>query len=321
MKEILGKERENVRRRAFRSRNRKRLLFSILVLAFPLCQFAVMGIYLKINSFMMAFQKYTPGENGLTVNYTFENFKVALQVLSKGGVMWKNSTLLFVLSTIGGLFLSLIAAFYIYKKFLFHKAFMCILFLPSVVSGLVYCLLFKYITEDVYRRVMDIFGYTVETGLLINKETRFVTMLIFNVVMGLPGQVMLFVGGMKGIDESLVEYSQIDGVNFWQEFFYLTVPMIFPTVSTFLIVGISSFFVNQMSLYSFYSDNLPYEDMQVFGYLMFRDAQKSDLFQAAGSKYLSYPELSAFGLVCTAITLTVLFTVKALINKFGPSVD
>lgn len=318
---VLGEKRENVRKKSFMTRTRKKLLFCILVLALPICQFALMGIYIKLNSFIMAFQKYTPGENGLIVNYTFENFKVAFRVLSEGKIMWKNSTLLFVFSTIGGLFISLISSFYIYKKFLFHNAFMFILFLPSIISGLVYCLLFKYIAEDVYRRVMETFGVTVETGLLINKDTRFVTMLVFNVLMGFPGHIMLFVGGMKGIDESLVEYSQIDGVNFWQEFWHITIPMIFPTLSTFLVVGISSFFVHQMSLYSFYGDNLPYEDMQVFGYLIFRDSKQSDVFQAAGSKYLSYPELSAFGLLCTAITLTAIFTVKALMKKFGPSVD
>ncbi len=321
MNNITGQEKEGFRRKAFRTRKSKRLIFCILVLAFPLCQFALMGIYLKINSFIMAFQKYTPSETGLIIDYTFENFKVAFKVLSEGGVMWKNATLILIFSTLGGLLFSLIAAFYIYKKFLFHKAFMCILFLPSVVSGLVYCLLFKYITEDVYRKIMEIFGVTVEAGLLIDIDTRFVTMLVFTIVMGLPGHVLLFVGGMKGIDESIVEYSQIDGVNFWQEFLYLTVPMIFPTLSTFLVVGISGYFMASMGLYSFYGDNLPYDEMQVFGYLIFRDTQKSGLYQAAGSKYLSHPELSALGLVCTAITLTVLFTVKALLNKFGPSVD
>ncbi len=317
----MSKKENSIKKDKRMTRNGKKLIFCILILAFPILQYAVMSLYVKFNSFIMAFQKYTPGADGLTVSFTFDNFAVAFETFANSGNMLKNSTLLLIFSTLGGLILSLIAAFYIYKKFLFNKAFMCILFLPSVVSGLVYCLLFKYMAEDVYRGVMSVFGVNVTEGLLTNKDTRLITLLVFNVWMGFPSHIMLFVGGMKGIDESLVEYSQIDGVNFWQEFWYLTIPMIFPTLTTFLIVGLSGFFVNQMSLYSFYGDTISYPDLTVFGYLIYRDSKKSDVFVPAGSAYLSYPELSALGLVCTAITLIVIFAVKKLLKKFGPSVD
>ncbi len=310
--------RKGQRKEVVLKRKTKRLIFYILILFLPMVQFAVMSIYIKASSLVMAFQKYTPTNNGYEISVTLNNFKVAWETFVANKHMLVNSMILFVISTVGGLFLAVILSYYIYKKCLGNKIFLIILFLPQVIAGVVFGLLFRYMCTDIYLYAVNLFGGSAEYGLFENLDTAFLVCIIYNVWMGIPTHILMFVGGMTSIDESLVEYGQIDGVNFWSEFFHITIPMIYPTLVTFLVVGISTFFTNQMSLYTFYRDSA-ISNIQTNGYFIYLTSLRSDVIATQG--WLSYPELTAYGLICTLITLAIIFPTRYLLNKYGPSVD
>ena len=66
------------------------------------------------------------------------NFIKALDMFSKKSFMLSNSAILFATTTFFGMTLSLIFSFYIYKKFLFSGLFKTVLFLPQIISSLIF---------------------------------------------------------------------------------------------------------------------------------------------------------------------------------------
>jgi raffinose/stachyose/melibiose transport system permease protein len=61
--------------------------------------------------------------------------------------------------------------------------------------------------------------------------------------MGIP--LMLFLAGLQSISQEIYEASDIDGVNAWSKFFYITLPLLSPVifiVTTLTFVGVFSAF-------------------------------------------------------------------------------
>ena len=123
----------------------------------------------------------------------------------------------------------------------------------------------------------------------------------------------MYSNGMSGIDPEIVESAHLDGASGLKEFWYITLPLVYPTLSTFLIFGIATIFTNQINLYSMYAGAAPTE-LQTFGYYLYK------MTVAARSK-AEYPPLAAMGILLTCVAVPTTFLIKWLLEKFGPSVD
>lgn len=163
---------------------------------------------------------------------------------------------------------------------------------------------FKQFTERVIPAI------TGGSGLLANTDTEFLTLLFYMVWSGFGVSVLMYVGAMSNINESVIEAAQLDGVNAFMEFTRIILPLVWPTVVVFLTTQLAGIFSNQMNLFSFYGQGAETR-VQTVGYYLYRNtyvAQISD-----------YPYLAAFGLVLTAIVAPITVLVRWLLTKFGPS--
>ena len=84
------------------------------------------------------------------------------------------------------------------------------------------------------------------------------------------------------------------------------------------MIALAGVFTNQANLYALYDAQGTH--VATIGYYLFVQTQKSGVIRF-NKNYLNYPELVAYGLILTAITITVTLIVKKLLKKFGPSVD
>ena len=229
----------------------------------------------------------------------------------------KNSLILYACNLFIGLFLSIIFSYYIYKKFFLSGAFRVILFLPSIISSLVLATLFRYVANQAYPAlVLSLTGETVK-GLISNLDTRFATVIFYNIWISFGVHTLMFSNAMGGINEAIVEAVQLDGANIVQEFIYITVPMIFPTITSFLVAGLAQMFMNQMDLYAFF--NLDAGNMSTVGYFLFVQTKRSNLVGV--DNCLTYSQLSALGLILTCFITPMVLTVKYLLEKYGPSAE
>ncbi len=311
------------KQRSNNSRMRGRILFYCVIMALPLLQFCVFYIYTHINSFLLAFQNYSIHKSGVGYDIVFagiDNFKVAFRLLVDKGHLIKNSLITYLICNLGIICLSLIFSFYIYKKFVGHNLFRVILFMPQIVSAVVFAILFQYIATNLYPDLaFRLTGENVLGFLSRDAETKFITLVFFSVWVGFGSNVLLFTGSMSGIDQSLVESASLDGVNLLQEFWHITLPMIFPTIITFLVTGIAGIFNNQMSLYTFYGGAAD-PKIQNLAYYIYVQTKESDVIRTS-VKYMNYSEIVALGLLLTAIVLPTSLILRKLLERFGPRTE
>lgn len=302
------------------SEKKKRLIFYIIMIAPMVLQVAIFYVYLNISNVMLAFTRHEEVIGGGYIEHFagFENFKFVIDLFSKSenaqmiGVSFLNYLFIFFVATPTSVFFS----YYIYKKFPMAQAYRVILFLPQIISAVVMTNLFRYIVDDIY------FQLTGLPGLLKggNALVALFTVIAYSLWMGFGANILLLSGAMSGINDSTVEASHLDGCNTIQEFIHITLPSIYPTLITFVIIDIAAIFTNQMQMYTFFDQQAVGGGYYIsVGYYMYVQTLKGGLVPT--SPWLSFSQVSAMGLMITIIIVPITLIVRKMMKKFGPSVD
>ena len=151
--------------------------------------------------------------------------------------------------------LSLIVAVFLNQKFKGRIVFRSIFFLPVIVAtGVV----MQYIQGDAAAEALRAGGAgaaaassgvdvtAVLEGMHLSEEltTNLVTFVndIFDLFWSCGVQIVLFISGLQSIPESLYEVCRVEGANKWEEFWYVTFPMLSgSTILVIIFTAIESF--------------------------------------------------------------------------------
>lgn len=295
-----------------KSKKRADLFFYCVMMALPVLQFCLMWIGTNTNSIVLSFKEY-----GLDYSYTWTiaNFlEVIERIISDAGVQKSLLTSLFFwfCATCLTIPVSLLISFYFYKRYKFSNVLKNIFFLPSVVAGVVSVTVFFYLADRGYPLLMkQLFDMEV-TGLLANNQTQLGTLLFYNIFYSLSGGFLFFSSAMSGVDDSISEAAQVDGASTMQEFFHITLPMIYPTLSVWFISGIATIFVSDFSMYAFFK-TAGSTQMTSMGYYF--------VVGLTSQPETRYPFYAAFGLVLTVFACLIVFPLRALSNRIDPMRD
>ncbi len=296
------------------SKAKKDMIFYIVMMAYPVIYFLFFYVAVNVNSLTLAFKTYEIDASNVqhTVWVGFDNFKAIFREYTSSTLLkdaFRNSIIVYFLGLLV-VPLGLLFSFYIVKKAKGHEFFKVMLFLPSILSSLILVIMYKYVVERLYPAIMlELFGKT-KQGLLANSDTRFGALAFYNIITSFGTSTLIYSGTMDRIPESVLESAKLEGVNGIQEFWYITLPLIFSTVSTFLIVGVAGIFTNQFHLFSVYGISPPSTKMYTLGYYLFAET--------AYATPISYPRLSAFGILFTIVAIPLTFGLRFLLNKLGP---
>lgn len=289
------------------------LLFYLSLIVLPLVQFVIFYVVVNANSIALAFKHYEYNAEGQYVASAayFDNFvQVIKDLFTKEELKYcfRNSLVFYVVTFASGTVVSLIFSFYIFKKRLFSGTFKTFLYMPSIVSVMVISVLFRYFCEDCYPAIVEkITGKTVAGY----SEHKYALIVLFNFFISCGGNMLVYTGTMAGISDSVIEASEVDGVNSVQQFWYIVLPQIFQTFSLFVVTGLLVFFSGQANMFNFFGLR-PDPEFYTFGYYMYVQIAKNV------NDYAVYSYLSAFGLIITAVAIPVIFAARYLFDKFGP---
>ena len=292
---------------------RKKLIFYTLMMALPLIQFIIFWIAVNINSILLAFKVWDFDKNAYVWN-GFEAFKNEIELFRTEEFIVasvKNSLIVYLFGLFLGTPLALIFSFYLYKKKILSGLFKTVLFLPHILSALIMVLLYKYMLDIAIPEVYKMITGIEMQGLIANDETRFASILFYNIWTGFGTSTMMYLGAMSGISDSVVEAAELDGITPPKELWHITIPLIWPTFTTFVVVGFVGLFTGQMNLYNFYGEETPYE-LYTFGYYLYIEAKK------ASSLPQNIPDLAALGLIFTAVAAPCTLLLRKMLDKFGP---
>lgn len=299
----------------------KRLLFFICMAAPLILQVLVFYVYVNVSNILLAFSEYELVEGvGFVGKFVwFDNFKTVLQALfsEKNVSMFGVSFVMYLFVSCLATPVAIIFSFYVYKKYPLSEFFRVILFFPQIISTVIMSSLYSFMVGGIYMQLTgakaSLLSFANETPTII------LTVIIYNLWMGFGANILLASGAMSGINESVVESCHLDGCNTVQEFIYITLPSIFPTITTFIVIDLAAIFSNQMNLYTFFAQGAP-EGIRSIGYYLYIQTVHSAGFVANGL-YMTYPQISAFGVMITMIILPLTLTTRRLLEKFGPSVN
>ncbi|MBR2506293.1 MAG: sugar ABC transporter permease [Bacilli bacterium] len=222
--------------------------FVFSFLALPIFLFCIFYIYVNLESFVMAFKAVGTLSDGTVGEYwTLDNFKTIGQILSPNsdgvGILTEAiiNTLLFNFVNICLLLpTTTIVTYFITKKIFGYRFFRATFYLPCIITSSALVALFKVALHDA--GPLDVLfrdmGYVYP---LSEEGTAILTILIYNFLFGIGGNLIVLGGAMRAVDPQMLEAGQIDGCNWFQEFIYIILPSIWPTISTILILSAAGF--------------------------------------------------------------------------------
>lgn len=288
-------------------RRRKRLIFYSLMIIWPVVWWLVFYLYLNLDNIVKAFSTY----NGRTYEWCgIQNFvNVFRSLLHEEVVVYalKNSITVYFIGFGAGLLLGQIFSFYVYKGLAGTKFFRTILFLPNIVPAIAFVLCFKYMTDRAIPFISLHFFDKPMDGLLSSSDTAFPTLVFYFFWQSFAGSTVIYSNAMmNNVDPSVTEAALLDGATAIQEYFYITLPLIFPTMQIFLISDIGAILTNQLNVYSFFGNSAD-PKTYMMGYYTF--------VQNLQSTSATVPYLAALNLVIGILPLPIIYLVKGITDK------
>lgn len=298
------------KRITLRTKRTGELLFYCGLLALPLLQFLIMYVAVNLNSIVLAFKSYSVNADGsATVQWAgLTNFKAFVVELFKPEMLirLKNTLIVYGVGLGVGTVLALLFSYYIFRNYKGAGFFRYMLMLPGFMSPVVLVLIYCYVVEKALPHILPIRSLFEISPLL--------AVLLYNTLMGFGSGVLMYSNAMSRIPTSILEYDKLEGIPPMREFFSVVLPCIYPTLETFLIIGLSALFTNQASLYTFYGESAHYS-VQTIGYWLYTQVITDRATMS------SYPYISAAGLVLSAITIPLVLTARHFLDKLDKEVE
>ena len=269
-----------------------------------------MYVAVNANSILMSFQKYENGQY-IFLEDAFANYRTFFEGLINDPKLVnavKNSLIQYFLTLLVTLPVSVIVSYYVFIKIPFAETFKVILMLPQMISNIVFVCIFRYLLED---GLIEIFNLPIDT--LRAAPTQFYTMLIYGLFFSFAANLVLYLGAITSVDQSIMEYGEIDGLGTLGKFVHIVLPAIWPTITVFIVSGVAGIFTNQGATYSFF-DIWALDETYTLGYWMF-------VIVKGSVSFAEYPLAATAGICFTLVATPIVLLVKFLLERFGPKED
>ena len=294
-------------------RAKKKNAFVICMLIWPLLQFAVFYVYMNFNNIMLAFKGMR--ENGSTYWAGLSNFKEALTGVDSEILLisLKNNVIMFFIMWFIGMPLNILFGYYLYKKKPGYSVIRVIYMLPGMISGIVVSMLFmKFVEEALPVAYLSLTG-KILPNLLRNNNTAFTMQIVYALWLGFSTSIIIYSNAMNSIDPEIFEAGRIDGTNNLTEIVLILIPMMMPTLSTYIITGFAGILTGSGSLFVFYGLNDVPKNTYFLGYYLFKIAMTGDL--------TAYPRAAAVSVLMTIVTVPVTLLVRWILDRIDPMRD
>lgn len=153
-----------------------------------------------------------------------------------------NTALFTVGSIIGQFVIGMALALYFRRKFPLSGFLRSLLLLPWLLPMIVSAAVWRWILEQdngALNRFLEGVGLVSEPiPWLVSSSTALLAVIIVNIWLGIPFNVVLLYSGLQSIPGELYEAGQLDGATGWKSFWHITLPMLRPVVSVVLLLGV-----------------------------------------------------------------------------------
>ncbi|MBB3111512.1 raffinose/stachyose/melibiose transport system permease protein [Paenibacillus phyllosphaerae] len=137
--------------------------------------------------------------------------------------------------------LALVLAVILNRSFRGRSALRAIVFLPTIISSAVMAVVF-YMLFNSYNGLLN--QYLLKLHLIperidwLGPDHAMLTAIMIAVWGAIGNYMLLFLAGLQNIPQDIYESSSLDGASRWQQFWYLTVPMLGPVLQMVIMLAI-----------------------------------------------------------------------------------
>lgn len=309
--------------RSKKQRTAAEIAFLTCILILPITLFLLGYVYVNLSSFALAFQKYDPE----TASYAwmgFDNFVNVFKDITSDvriAPMFGRSLIVYAFSLGVGFPLNIVFAYVIYKKIPAAGFFQVVLFLPSIISSMVISLMFRYFVVYVIPELLVMLGVkgAANINLLFDLKYAFGTQIFYSLWASFGSQLILYSGAMSRIPDSIVESGKLEGISALREFWSITIPMVWQTITIFLVTGIAGIFTSQLSVFNFWGTTAP-DEVQTIGYYFFVKVIPTST-EGGEANFSDYPYAAAGGMLFTLIVAPITLVGRWALERFGPNVE
>lgn len=169
-----------------------------------------------------------------------ENF---IDLFTKDTLFWKvmGNTSLYTLMVIPGtLIVSLLLALLVNQQIWGKLVFRFIYFLPVVTSTIAVSLVWNWMYNKDFGLINSFLSlfHIPPVNWLTDTKTALPSIALVGIWSGAGYNMVLFLAGLQGIPKQLYEACELDGANWVQKFFHVTMPMLTPTTFFVLVMSI-----------------------------------------------------------------------------------
>ena len=261
--------------------------------------YTLFSVVPKITSFYYPFTEY----NGMSapVWIGLKNFFTIAKDTDLLAAM-KNNLFYWSIATPINFFAALIVSFILVKKPYRENNFYRILYyFPAILPGVITALMWQFAFHGrygIFNAMLNAIGVNVgEFYWLTNATAAKWAMIIPMVWGGWAGNMLIFMGAIQSVPESLYESAELDGATDAQKLFLIAVPVIWETMKTMIFFAITGLF-GAFELILVMTNGGPAGATEVVGTYMYKIA-----FGAEGVAAFGYA--AAIGLILFAILGTI----------------
>ncbi|NLK26964.1 MAG: sugar ABC transporter permease [Clostridiales bacterium] len=139
--------------------------------------------------------------------------------------------------------LGLTFALVVTSKLRIRNAVRAMLFMPYLIGGLILGYIWKFIFTDLFKMIGEFTGLdNFFFSWLLNPDFSLAAMIIVT-TWQLAGYIMIiYINGIQGIPEDVIEAAKVDGAGFWHTLIKVKFPLIMPSFTICLFMTLSNCF-------------------------------------------------------------------------------
>lgn len=279
---------------------RGQTVFLTVMLIVPIIQWFVFWLYVNINTILLGFQTNVG-------TWTLNNFELLFYELTADdgvlGLALGNTLKYFFTNVFIIMVLAVIISYFMFRRIAGSGVFRIIFYLPAIISSVAMTSVYSEFVSPtgpvgwLLDKIMDS-----PPELLADSRTATPTIIAYCIWTGFGTNILLFTGAMNRIPISLLESAKLDGAGMGREVVSIILPLIWPTISTLLILNCTSVFSASGPILLFTQGD--YQTTTI-GYWIF------DMVY----NYNSYNMVSAAGLFFTCIGVPFILLVRWLVER------
>ena len=291
-----------------------------------LIMLAIFCLYPTVNAFQIAFTNWD-GNPKITPNFVwFRNFIAVL----KDWLFWRSMWNVVILTVVGMLLgntANLLLAELMYNlRSKFAAVYRFLFVLPAMIPGIVVMLLWQQLIlhgseASVMNKIIGIFGAKPIEWLEGDTVIVFLSIFLYGFPWMGGTSFLIYLAGLNGIDESIVEASRLDGVGTWRRVFVIDLPLLKGQIKYFLVMG----FIGGLQNYSMQfaiTNGGPGKMIPETGLMTGTMVPGFYIYQLINNTSI-HAEYGAYGYACAigVIMFVIIMTITIVNNKLVKSED